>query len=159
MRMPEALDMKGRLTLRRTNTVGNLVEQRQVGNAIVLGGRDLVSKLFIGEQVATIKYVAVGTGVSVVDPLSNDQLDNELFRKELEHIELVKDPVSVDEGDSRRMKVVLSADLGFEEGNGELTEAGLFNDEVEGVMYNRVTFPPINKTKDFQLTLIWEILF
>ena len=47
----------------------------------------------------------------------------------------------------------------FGEANGALTEAGLFNAAAAGVMYNRVVFPPINKTADFKLTLIWEIIF
>ena len=51
----------------------------------------------------------------------------------------------------------MTVNLDQNEANGALTEAGLFTED--NVMYNRVVFLPINKTSDFQLTLIWEIVF
>lgn len=153
MKIAEALDPTGRLTLRRYDARGVVVEERRARNSIVLTGRDLVAKLFIDEPAAPISHVAVGTGTDPVDPETDDRLGNELCRKPLNRIDPSRHLVTA-EG---RKKVTLTADLDVDDGNGTLTEAGLFN--ADGVMYNRVTFPAINKTGDFQLTLIWEITF
>ena len=159
MRMAEVLNPIGTLTLRRRDATGAVVEERRAHNSIVLSGRDLVAKLFIGEPIAAVSHVAVGTGSAAVDPSADSQLGSELFRKPINAIVPAQHLATTE--DDRR-KVTITADLDFAEGNGALTEAGLFNAELGGpadVMYNRVTFPPINKTSDFKLTLIWEIIF
>jgi hypothetical protein len=56
------------------------------------------------------------------------------------------------------MMLRLTGELGEDECNGELREAGLFTAKDE-VMYNRVTFKPVNKSSEFKLTLVWEITF
>jgi len=55
--------------------------------------------------------------------------------------------------------VTLSATFGYDDANGTLTEAGIFNEDNGGVMYNRVVFPDISKTDKFTLSLIWKISF
>jgi hypothetical protein len=55
--------------------------------------------------------------------------------------------------------VTLAATFDYNECNTLLTEAGIFNSEESGIMYNRVTFPEINKTDKLTLTLVWRITF
>ncbi len=55
--------------------------------------------------------------------------------------------------------VTLSSTFGYEDANGNLTEAGIFNSDNGGVMYNRVVFPEITKTDKLTLSLIWKISF
>lgn len=55
--------------------------------------------------------------------------------------------------------VTLGATFGYEECNGPISEAGIFNAEREGTMYNRVVFPEINKTDKLTLSLIWKVSF
>ncbi len=55
--------------------------------------------------------------------------------------------------------VTLGATFGYEDCNGPVSEAGIFNAETEGTMYNRVVFPEINKTDKLTLSLIWNISF
>lgn len=55
--------------------------------------------------------------------------------------------------------VTLSSTFGYDEANGNLTEAGIFNSDNGGVMYNRVVFPEISKTDKLTLSLIWKISF
>lgn len=57
------------------------------------------------------------------------------------------------------IQVTLSSTFGYDDANGTLTEAGIFNSEDGGVMYNRVVFPEISKTDKFTLSLIWKISF
>ncbi len=55
--------------------------------------------------------------------------------------------------------VTLSSTFGYDDANGKLTEAGIFNFDTHGVLYNRVVFPEISKTDKFTLSLIWKISF
>lgn len=156
MGLSEALNMKGKLTVQQRNKTNQIVAEFSADNNIVLSGRDLVAKLFINEQIAPISHVAVGTGTTQVDPKTDTNLNTELFRKAITKIVPTQDLTKTDGG---RIKVKITTELDFNEANGALTEAGLFNANTGGVMYNRVVFPAINKTNDFKLTLIWEILF
>jgi hypothetical protein len=69
------------------------------------------------------------------------------------------------DGNTTRARVTITTELDFavpqDRDNLELREAGLFNgsDPAQSVMYNRVVFPVITKTKEFALTFIWEITF
>jgi hypothetical protein len=152
----ETMNIVGRLTLQARDRSGRLLDQLTANNSIVLTGRDLVAKLFVHENIGTVSHVGVGTGTAPVNPSGNTALAAELFRKQLRAVDPTTDLTVVN---GTNVKVTLNAELDFGEGNGALTEAGLFNAAAGGVLYNRVVFPPINKTTDFKLALIWEIVF
>nr|WP_228037963.1 hypothetical protein [Nodosilinea sp. LEGE 06152] len=171
--------MQGRLSIQVFDAAGHLVTASRANNAIVYTGRELVAKLFARvEETQSFTHIAIGTGSKPVDASADTGLDNEVFRKELKPFDPSRDlveleiPVTTDDGREHLQKsslIRLSADLEFNEpdpakNNGQpydLKEAGLFNAATakEGTMYNRVVFPGISKTKDFKLTLIWEIIF
>ncbi len=154
MKITEAIDMKGRLSLHLENRAGE-VQTMAADNAIVLSGRNLVANLFAGiSGVKFISHIAVGTGTSPVDPEKDIALSKEILRKAFNKV--TTQSITNVKG---RTQVLVSADFGFDEANGSLTEAGIFNADKDGIMYNRVFFQPVNKTKEFKLTLVWEILF
>ena len=93
---------------------------------------------------------------AATNPTTTAALQSEFFRKQIQVIDVTNDIVQLNDG---KIKVRISCDLDANEGNGAITEAGIFNASANGTMYNRVVFPPVNKTTDFQLTLIWEITF
>ncbi len=155
MSFQDALDPKGRLTVQIKNSDNALVDTVQANNSIVLTGRDLIAKLFVNEAIDPVSHVAVGTGSGAVNA-GDAALNTEIFRKAINTI----DPsLHITTTSENKRKVTITAELDFAEANAALTEAGLFNAAANGVMYNRVVFPPINKTADFKLTLIWEIVF
>lgn len=156
MAIQDTMDIKGSLTIQKRDLNNQLVEEIHANNTIVTSGRRLVAQLFSKDFKDTIKpvsQIAIGGNDKAV---SDDdlQLAQEIFRKKINPI---KDSDLVLLPDSKRIKLTITADLQAGEGNGELKEAALFNEDK--VMYNRVIFKPINKTKDFILTLIWEITF
>lgn len=156
MILNDHIDLKGRLTLQIRNAAGGKIKEIKVNNSIVLSGRDLVAKQFINETIQPVSHLAVGTGLTPVDPAADTQLENEIFRKEINQIDPILHLTTVD----GRKKVFITAELTENDAEGAaLREAGLFNSDTGGIMYNRVVFPEINKTTDFKLTLIWEILF
>lgn len=171
MKIADSLDMKGRLTLQTYNPAGQLITEVKANNFIVYTGRDLVAKLFLNQPIDPIQYLAVGTGTQPVDPINDTGLGQEVFRKPLKPLDLTKDLVDTaiqtiptDGGSVNQQNrlVRVSTDLDFLEPSDQdyaLTEAGLFNAPEGGTMYNRVVFPVITKSKDFKLTLVWEIVF
>ncbi|TRU87597.1 MAG: hypothetical protein EWV76_06645 [Microcystis novacekii Mn_MB_F_20050700_S1] len=155
MAIQDTMDIKGSLTIQKRDLNNQLVEEIHANNTIVTSGRRLVAKLFSKDFKDTIKpvsHIAIGSNDKAV---SDDdlQLAQEIFRKKINPI---KDSDLVVLPD-KRIKLTITADLQPKDGNGELKEAALFNEDK--VMYNRVIFKPINKTEDFTLTLIWEIIF
>jgi YD repeat-containing protein len=156
MKLTESIDPKGRITLQMRDAQGAMVQEVAADNSIVLTGRDLVAKQFAGQSIASVSHVAIGTGNAPTDPNVSSALGTELFRKAINPI---NPALHIATTNDNKKKVTISCDLDFNEGNGALTEAGLFNAVTGGVMYNRVVFPPVNKTTDFKLTIIWEITF
>jgi hypothetical protein len=152
MKLTDAIDMKGRLTLRLKNQAGELIEEIAADNAIVLKGRRLVADLFTqGVGAKPISHIAVGTGNKpVID--GDSALEVEVFRK------AIKPTVNITEI-GNRVHVMVSTDLELTDtaANKALTEAAIFN--ADNIMYNRVVFQPVNKTADFKLSLVWEIIF
>lgn len=156
MKHTDHIDLKGRLHLTLKDHTGSIVKAMAADNDIVLTGRDLVAKLFINEPIATISHLAIGTGTGAVDDQNDIALGNEIFRKAIDPIDPSNHLSTTTQG---KKKVLISTELGFTEGNGAITEAGLFNDPLTGEMYNRVVFPAVNKTQDFTLTFVWEVIF
>ncbi|NCR57069.1 MAG: hypothetical protein GPJ01_04340 [Microcystis aeruginosa LL13-06] len=155
MAIQDTMDIKGSLTIQKRDLNNQLVEEIHANNTIVTSGRRLVAQLFSKDFKDTIKpvsQIAIGGNDKAVSD-DDQKLDQEIFRKEINPI---KDSDLVVLPD-KRIKLTITADLQAEEGNGELKEAALFNEDQ--VMYNRVILKPINKTPDFTLTLIWEITF
>ena len=155
MAIQDTMDIKGSLTIQKRDLNNQLVEEIHANNTIVTSGRRLVAQLFSKDFKDTIKpvsQIAIGGNDKAVSD-DDQKLDQEIFRK---GINPIKDSDLVVLPD-KRIKLTITADLQAEEGNGELKEAALFNEDQ--VMYNRVIFTPINKTPDFTLTLIWEITF
>lgn len=155
MAIQDTMDIKGSLTIQKRDLNNQLVEEIHANNTIVTSGRRLVAQLFSKDFKDTIKpvsHIAIGSNDKAV---SDDdlQLAQEIFRKKINPI---KDSDLVVLPD-KRIKLTITADLQPKDGNGELKEAALFNEDK--VMYNRVILKPINKTEDFTLTLIWEIIF
>lgn len=158
MKLLEGIEMQGRLKIQVWNGRRQLVEEHWADNDIVFTGRDLVARLFVqgvGETVGPISHLAVGSGETAVNPTTDTQLKKEIFRKTIDSVAVGETPAP------KKAKVTVTTELDFHEGNGELREAGLFNTATpeNSIMYNRVVFPAINKTNDFQLTLVWEIIF
>ncbi|WP_334849484.1 hypothetical protein [Nostoc sp.] len=172
MKMSDELDMQGRLQIKTFNRDDELITEVKANNFIVYTGRDLVAQLFLGQKIDPVRYLAVGTGNLAVNPVIDNKLQTEVFRKQIKAIDLSKDLSDTPEVTitkegrdikQKNRKVIISADLDFKEPGDqtyELKEAGLFNAAKDGgVMYNRVVFPVVTKTPDFKLTLVWEIIF
>ncbi|HET7462024.1 MAG TPA: hypothetical protein VFJ82_12280 [Longimicrobium sp.] len=158
MSIREDLDIAGRLTLRMYGADGRLAEERVAHNDITLKGRELVARLFNADLAATdiprVSRIVVGGDDHAFNP--NDKgLGKRVGSTRITSI--AEEDVTDGSGKPRKL-LRLTGELGEKDSNAELREAGLFT-ENEELMYNRVTFKPINKSAEFKLTLVWEITF
>lgn len=158
MSIREDLSIAGRLTLRLTDAAGRVAEERVAHNDITLRGRELVARLFNAQLAATdiprVSVIGVGSDDHAFNP-ADTALGRRVGSTRVTSIA----EETVTDGTGRPRKLLrLTGELGEKDCNDELREAGLFTDNEE-LMYNRVTFKPINKSTEFKLTLVWEITF
>ena len=161
----DSLDMRGRLIVRKRNRQDTVLEEMTADNAIVYTGRELVAYLLTGQTHAAnttpISHLALGSDGTDVDPKKDTALKAEALRLPIGKMDIQE----AKDGSTTRAKVTITTELDFavpsDRDSLELREAGLFNgeDRETSVMYNRVVFPVITKTKEFALTFIWEITF
>lgn len=145
--------VKGRVTLIQTDEKGNVIDVREESNLVVNGAYNLISEWATGASDDTFASIAVGEGGHVpgnptipIPPSETDTaLETEIARK---NISLMENP---DPMKSKFTAVFLTT-----EGNGDLTEAGLFT--AAGTMFARVTFSVIVKSGT-NLIVRWEITF
>lgn len=158
MNTRETLDIVGQLTVQKYDLDGQLVEEISQHNDITLDGRKLVARLFNpklveadDDKIKRISSIHLGESNRA---FKNNQ--NGLVQP------VGQTPISsIDEivKDGSRIVLRIVGELDENNCNGTLREAGLFTDDETPLMYNRVVFPPISKTDQFKLTLIWEITF
>lgn len=159
--MYEAADMAGCFSLRVIDADGRVVATRRERNHIVKTGRNLVARLFVESPGAVVAGVShIGVGVDGTEP-ADDQTD--LISPRTGRTPFSVDFLDVEEPDgSKRQLVRLTAEFGFDDANHPsvpLREAGIFNSEEGGTMYNRVVFDGVTKTDAVKLMLQWDITF
>jgi len=161
----ERVDMTGALTLSLIDRDGRVVWRAQRGNRIVKSGRRLVAELFAGGQSgakpARVTHIGVGTGGA---PATDDDVglgEPRGDRKPISDVTFTDIEERDGQNTVKRTRVALTAVFDYEDANGRapLQEAGIFTAVNEGVMYNRVVFEPVTKTKAFKLTLLWDVVF
>jgi hypothetical protein len=160
MALTEDLHICGTLTATLRHSSGHIADIRRVNNSITLKGRDLVLRLFNGDQtqagtIARVTEMRLGTSG---DAFAATQ-ENLLAPIDEGKIPIVRYESSTvdDKAGNPRKLLRLSADLSEDQYNAELREAALYTED--NIMYNRVVFAPINKSDQFKLTLLWEITF
>ena len=158
MGMTENVGIAGRLSLQLRDRDGRVVEERHVQNLVTLKGRELLGRCFSG--LATLGgrvEMAVGTGTT--PPV----LDNEALEIEVDRVPTgTPDLFMSGEGTARRSVVRVRATFPARAGDVQaLTEAGVWLEQVGGprVLFNRATFPVVNRTQHLELALAWEIFF
>lgn len=159
--------MRGHLQLELRDADGATLDRREVWNTVMQSGASIVAELFAG-QGAPVTHMAVGTSDEAPDDTGRAALVNEIMgempalvggvRTEIAPGSVVfeTDPVK------RQVRVRLRATLPASAAVGRIREAGLISLGADGAterLYNRVTFAPIDKGDDHELSLFWEVAF
>jgi hypothetical protein len=157
MALTEHPSIQGVLTLELRDPDGALLERRCVHNLITNKGKALLAQMLGGKTNGAVQLViGVGEG-NVAAAAGNEALGKKLSEAKAE----MSDPVIG--ADSVKVTVKATVvDGGTVDKPLPLTEAGILvrvgNDAV-GVLFNRVTFPVINKGANMSLLLSWDLTF
>lgn len=158
MPMHESHGLAGRLSIELRDASGRLVDARRVNNLITSAGRALLARLFTGSAQSPDLQIAVGRSAApaqVTDTALGDFV--------------VAAPAtipSVASGDYEGQPRVIARVVATLPPTGSadpqpLQEAGILI-SVTGakpVLYNRVTFPVVNRAGNLEMTLSWEVIF
>ena len=159
--------MRAHLHLELTDRRGRTVAWRRRHNAVMRSGAQLIADLFAGRG-SPITHMGVGTSDAAPDDLAVTALSNEALGEDGALVGATMTAIapeaftsSLDE--SRRVvQVRVRATLPAPAAVGRIREAGLVSiaeGDGPGVLYNRVTFAPVTKGDDHELTLFWEVEF
>lgn len=158
--------MKGKVTILVTDAQGIICAQRYAENAVMKSGGELIAKLFSGLG-SPITHMGVGTS-EAAEPedfstaaLANDAVgDIPPLAGETETALSPQSFSIVVNEEKRVVQVKIRGTLPAEAAQGTIREAGLVSKAGESsILYNRVTFAPITKGNDHELTLFWDVSF
>jgi hypothetical protein len=157
--------MRGRLRM-ELRAGGEVLAVREGCNAVMRTGGDLVAHLFAG-QGAPITHMAVGTddtpegGDFATAALKNEAVGELPPLQGATDAAIAAEAFAFETDTARRVvKVRFRATLPANAAVGVVREAGLLSRGPAGdTLYNRITFAPITKGDDHELTMFWEVSF
>ena len=158
--------MRATLHIQLRGHAGQVLAERRATNAVMRTGGELIARLFAGKG-SPITHMGVGTSDdSEPADFSMTALTNEVVEGVPQLAGDDKVPLQPDQfhivpdQERQRFTVKVRGTLPNEAAVGTVREAGLFSEENGSfVLYNRVTFAPIEKADDHELTLFWEVSF
>ena len=161
--------MRALLRIELTSGTGDgrrVLDVRESHNSVMQAGADLVARLFAG-QGTPITHMGVGTSSEPESDqfdtaaLSNDPVGDAPPLEGPVEAELPPEAFTFSVDLVRRVvKVRIKGSLPDAAAVGTVREAGLLaRDGATTKLYNRVTFAPIEKGPDHDLTMFWEVSF
>lgn len=158
--------MRGRLHLQLLDGAGNTLAERRGSNAVMRTGGDLMAKLFAGQGVA-ISHMGVGTddtpesGDFSTVALKNESVGDLPALSGLTEVAIAPEAFNfTTDLEQRVVRVRVRASLPAAAAVGTVREAGLIaRSDDSTTLYNRITFAPLTKGNDHELTLFWEVSF
>lgn len=158
--------MRATVRLELRNEEGDVLAMREARNSVMRGGAELIASLFSGKGNGGITHMGVGisaepesdTFARTALTTAGDAPDALTGATEAA-IAAADFTVRVEE--ARRLAIVeVRATVPKGAAIGTLREAGLIARAGDSsVLYNRVTFAPIAKKNEHELTMFWEVTF
>jgi hypothetical protein len=159
--------MRAKLRVELKTKAGKTLDVRQAHNSVMRTGAQLVAELFAGSG-GPITHMGVGTSdAPETEAYDTEQLSNEAIgdlaplQGSTEAAIPVEafSPPEIDEV-RRVVRVRVRGTMPADAAVGTIREAGLIaRDGDRAILYNRVTFSPIAKGDDHELTMFWEVSF
>jgi len=169
--------MRATVRLELRNDDGEIVAVRRANNSVMKSGAELLANLFTGKASKGITHMGVGIsgepeeGTFVREALTTAGDSPDALTGGSETPIVPADFTVKADAERRVIVVQVHATLPKSAGVGTLREAALLSqetvpppDDPDGVaivnkLYNRVTFAPIKKQDDHELTMFWEVTF
>ena len=151
MTLKEQHGLSGRLHIILTEC-GRVVGERRVDNLITDAGRQVLARLFAGQAQANELRIAVGTNAKELNAA----------QATITAVADAKASVVVDQGNDARAlaRVVATLPASGDANPQPIQEAGILIMLPDSqVVYNRVTFPVVNRAGNLEMTFSWEVSF
>jgi hypothetical protein len=142
--MKDNFKISGQVKLVLSGPDGSVKEEQTFKNLVVTTGLGLAAQALGNGTITVVSHVAVGTD-STAPSAANTALGAEIARTALASTDVTGTVVTY------------AGTIPAGTGTGALTEAGLLNAAVAGVMLSRVTFAVINKGAGDTLGIVWTI--
>ncbi len=144
--MEDSFKVAGSVTLTSYNSSNVVCNTLHIPNLVVSTGKTFIASRMSSNTANVMGFIAVGFGSEITAPTTT-ALQSENARAS----------TSVTGGTASGNTVTYSSSFGFNEANGSLTEAGIFNEPSGGTMLCRTTFPAYVKTSSEVLAVSWTI--
>jgi hypothetical protein len=153
MPLREHNGLSGRLRIVVRDGQGRVVDERRVDNLITDAGRQLLAQLFAGQAQANELRIAAGTNG---EAQGADQATITVVADARASV-AIDDPVR----DNRALaRVVATLPASGDPNPQAIVEAGIVIVLPDRrVVYNRVTFPVVNRAGNLEMTFTWEVSF
>jgi len=150
--MEGKLKLKGKVTIRKLDKNGNVLEEETFNNLVVNDGKAAVAGLIIGTGTA-FGYIAIGTGTTA-ESATDTAMETEVARKAATTSQVTTTVTN----DTARFEATFSSADGLS-GQQAITEYGLFNDPSAGTMLAHAIKAAKNMDWDAgeQLQVTWDV--
>lgn len=144
--------LKGKITIRKLDKLGNVLEEDHVDNLVVNAGKAAIAGLIIGTGTA-FGYIAIGTG-TIAESATDTAMQAQIARKAATTSQVTTTVTN----DTARFEATFSSADGLT-GQSAVTEYGIFNDPTAGTMLSHAI--KAEKNMDWnageQLQVIWDV--
>lgn len=140
----DTLELRGRITLVKTNQHGEVTESFEQDNLIVQVGKNFVANALLNASASPFTNLAVGTSGTAA-ALGDTTLGAELARMAFTTSGVAANVVTV------------SATFNPGVATGAWQEAGIFNAAVAGTMFSHIVFSTVSKGALDTITVTWQI--
>lgn len=138
------IGVAGKLSIVLTDEAGQVKDTREMDNLIVQVGKNYLAGGVISALAAPFTNMALGTNTTAAT-LADTTLGTELVRQVFTSSNLAANLAT--------MTTTYAAGVG----TGALTEAGILNNAVAGVLLSHVVFSVVNKGAADTLTITWTV--
>lgn len=146
MNVNEMLKATGHLTVQRINSVGEVVESRDIPNLVVAVGKNFIASRMVGTTLGAMSHMAIGSDQTAAAG-ANTALGVELGRVTL----------TGGGGTASSNSITYVATFPAGTGTGDVKEAGIFNSASGGTMLCRTTFPIVTKQSGDSIAITWIV--
>ncbi len=154
MAIREQARIRGVLNLTLLGEGGAVLERRRIDNLITRAGRQLLAELLTGAHEAIASSLELAAGLGDNAP----SIDDSALESESMRVPAVSQGVEYDDAEQA---IIARIHATLPEGEAHaLVEAGIFVTPIGGApatLFNRATFPVINKGANMSVAVTWEI--
>tara|TARA_B110000259_G_scaffold184096_1_gene230463 strand:- start:1897 stop:2334 length:438 start_codon:yes stop_codon:yes gene_type:complete len=139
----DSFKLVGSLAIVVTGPDGQVKDKCEVHNLVVDSGKAFIAGRMTGTE-TVMSHMSLGTGTAAA-VVADTTLGAEVGR------------VSLSSSSSAGAVATYAANFTAGTATGAITEAGIFNDAVAGVMLCRTVFAVVNKAAEDSMSITWQV--